>query len=300
MRCCVETPHGDPDHVVGRGYREAVMGLRREWRRLAREFQRMSPKDPSQPLVAEYYARGWFECKTGELTQTSGASVVIPWNLVGQPAQCSQFQAVARTAAVVGGLPDGPHAWWGWLEALRGHLTQATALVDGPEIAIWSCKGRGASGASAVQDSPEGPGDLQADAGDRNWRAAFQSKVSVVHNVCEASAQYRTLLAATGQGLPTRVPGETDATDESRTHPKSIAKGTGVGDYPKRAAWLKREMTRRKLSASGIFNLQGPSHHTVGKILKGRRVTESTLEKLAQALSFGRDGDVTRREIPDE
>lgn len=65
--------------------------------------------------------------------------------------------------------------------------------------------------------------------------------------------------------------------------------------FPNRAAYLASEMQKRSfvtpqrrrmvLTANGIEKLDGPSKHSVKKILKGESVREDVLEKLAKALT---------------
>jgi hypothetical protein len=93
---------------------------------------------------------------------------------------------------------------------------------------------------------------------------------------------------------------ESAATQSNFTQPRVEI----VPQFPKRAQWLKERLRERDWN-TGSFNLSGgPDRKTIHKILRGESVTETTLDKAAEALSSYRGPRqlkrISRAEIPNE
>jgi len=82
--------------------------------------------------------------------------------------------------------------------------------------------------------------------------------------------------------------------------PAAYAEPTQVGadkaEFPNRAAWLQRELDTRRWTVHDVERFNGPSYRTVRRMLEGKDVRGTVLEKLAQALS--EKGRVSLGDIP--
>jgi hypothetical protein len=95
-----------------------------------------------------------------------------------------------------------------------------------------------------------------------------------------------------------QVAGANELKSESRRTKKTPGKpSAGASFFPNRAAWLKREMESRKLSASAMYNENGPDRKSIRKVLDGFAVSDGVLTKLLQVLS--KHGDrLSPKDIP--
>ena len=101
----------------------------------------------------------------------------------------------------------------------------------------------------------------------------------------EALRQWREIQAAEAASAPV-IQGPT---------PTSGKPEQATAVYPNRAAWLKRVLHEKNLSARALSEMRhGPDQKTVGKILRGLPVSEKSLARLAQALK------VSREQIPSD
>jgi hypothetical protein len=67
--------------------------------------------------------------------------------------------------------------------------------------------------------------------------------------------------------------------------------------YPRRAAWLREQLSSRKLNRHTLHANGGPDRASTQKILDGLSVREDVLEKVARALSF-KGPQVKLQDIP--
>jgi hypothetical protein len=72
-----------------------------------------------------------------------------------------------------------------------------------------------------------------------------------------------------------------------------------VTRFPRRAAWLREQLSRRELNRHTLHANGGPDRASTQKILDGLSVREDVLEKVARALSF-EGPHVTLLDIPQD
>ena len=90
-------------------------------------------------------------------------------------------------------------------------------------------------------------------------------------------------------------PRASSASEEAVTAPPRAADA-----YSNRVAWLKERLREREhMSRTRVQSVGGPNNKTVKRILDGRPVREESLDKLAQALSYG-GFKVSREDIPND
>lgn len=87
----------------------------------------------------------------------------------------------------------------------------------------------------------------------------------------------------------------------NRRSRKNSSRSVGVtepSEFPKRAEWLKARLKERGWSASDPRGHEGPDKNTIHKILRGEKVTQHSLWKLAIALSSQGPTRVDESDIP--
>lgn len=74
---------------------------------------------------------------------------------------------------------------------------------------------------------------------------------------------------------------------------------TRSAEFPKRASWLKDRLLERGWSNSDPSKYRGPDRKTIEKVLRGERVRNDVIEKLAEALS-SKPPKVSALDIPQD
>jgi len=91
------------------------------------------------------------------------------------------------------------------------------------------------------------------------------------------------MLNADAPDLPLRAgSSKADASGVSR-HRRTVDPSR---EFPTRAAWLTQTLGKRKLTAHAIEAMDGPSKHTVKRILDGRPVRDDALSRLASVFEI--------------